>query len=477
MIFSTAQFLACFALFLPAYWLLPDRWRRPVLLGASYYFYMCAVPWTIVVILGITAIDFVAGLRIERARTRRAKRLALAVSLAANLAVLGWFKYAGFFAVTLNDLLGTGLPIWRVVLPLGISFHTFQAISYTVEVYRGRVPAERSLLDYALYVAFFPQMVAGPIERPYNLLPQFHRPKALTFEAFRSGAQLALWGLVKKVVVADLLAPVVATVYGAPRAFSGPVLLLATFFFAVQIYCDFSGYTDMARGIARLLGYELMLNFRQPYLARSIGEFWRRWHISLSTWFRDYVYIPLGGSRGGTARTSLNIMLVFVASGLWHGASWTFVVWGALHGAYLLVGRLTAPFRARLRAAAAIDASGAAWAIARTATTFTLVLVAWPFFRARSIGDAAYVFTHVWHWRGARAAELLGVGLPRFELATAFAFIAALAVVEYLLANHAERVARLWSVRAVRWASYYAQAFLVVFFGVFQHIAFIYFQF
>ena len=253
MIFSTFQFLVFFVVVLLLYFVLPKSWRHGLLLISSYYFYMCSVPWYITVIIAITLIDFWAGIKIDDALLQSTKRRYLILSIISNFGLLFTLKYAGFF----SQSFGFNVPLLRFILPLGISFHTFQAVSYTVEVYRGRYPAERNLLTYALYVAFFPQMVAGPIERPYNLLPQFHTGKALTYDRFQSGVRLTLWGLFKKVAVADLLAPAVGTVYSHPRNFSGPLLGLATVFFAIQIYCDFSGYTDMAIGIARMMGLRL----------------------------------------------------------------------------------------------------------------------------------------------------------------------------------------------------------------------------
>ena len=373
MIFTTYQFLVFFICVFVLFFTVPKSWRHPLLLIASYYFYMCSIPWCITVIIAITLIDFWAGIRIENAPTKPGKRAYLVLSIVSNFGLLFTLKYAGFFAQSmLNDFLGLNIPVLHFILPLGISFHTFQAVSYTVEVYRGRVPAERNLLTYALYVAFFPQMVAGPIERPYQLLPQFHSEKVLRLDPFRSGFRVALWGVFKKVVVADLLAAAVNLVYAHPERFSGPQLALATFFFAVQIYCDFSGYSDIAIGIARMMGYDLMINFRQPYFAKSIGEFWHRWHISLSTWFRDYLYIPLGGNRVSKPRYFFNIMIVFMLSGLWHGANWTYLIWGALHGAYLLFGHVTADFRKRAAAMTGLHRFGGVLGTLQILTTFTL---------------------------------------------------------------------------------------------------------
>jgi alginate O-acetyltransferase complex protein AlgI len=358
-------------------------------------------------------------------------------------------------------------------LPVGLSFHTFQAMSYTIEVYRRRVPAEKNLLEYALYVAFFPQMVAGPIERPYELLPQFHREPRVTFEGVRAGMAQALWGLFKKMVLADNVADFVKLVYDTPRHYDGSALLLATLLFSIQIYCDFSGYTDIALGLARMMGYELRINFMQPYFSRSVGEFWRRWHISLSTWFRDYVYIPLGGNRVKLSRHYANLMITFVISGLWHGANWTFVIWGFLHGLYLIVAQSTAPPFARL---GPFDRLPRLTALCKTVVTFSLVTYAWIFFRANTVADAWFIATHLLP-PGRLDPVLLKVG--GFSRATApylILSIVAMFVVEWWIA-HPSSTPRIWARPAIRALAYNACLYAIVFFGFFGHRDFIYFQF
>ncbi len=477
MIFTTFQFLVFFVCVFILFFTVPISWRKPLLLIASYYFYMCSIPWYVTVIIAITLIDYVAGICIENATSRHAKRAYLTASIISNFGLLACFKYVGFFALTLNDIFGLGVPVLRFILPLGLSFHTFQAVSYTIEVYRGRSPAERNLLTYALYVAFFPQMVAGPIERPYNLLPQFHKVTTLAYDRFTSGLEIAMWGAFKKLVVANLLAPPVNTAYSHPQHYAGPILALATFFFAVQIYCDFSGYSDIAIGIARMMGYDLMINFRQPYFARSIGEFWHRWHISLSTWFRDYLYIPLGGSRVSKARYFGNVMFVFLVSGLWHGASWTFAVWGTIHGLYLIVGHVTSSFRNMLRTKLGLNRMGGLLTVLQSVTTFALVTVAWVFFRAATVKEGLYVVSHLASTRGLQANDFFVLGLPRFEMALLFPVILVVAVTEWFIAYKPASMTRLWSWRPFRWTCAYTCVFATIFFGVFGHVEFIYFQF
>ena len=379
-----------YAIFLPAvfilYWVLPHKVRWPLLLVASYYFYMSWNAAYVVLIASTTLVSWLCALGLERAGTRRAKKGCLAGALAVSLGILFVFKYFNF---TLDLLAALGLPkIPRldVLLPVGISFYTFQTLSYVIDVYRGKVRAEKNLGVYATFVSFFPQLVAGPIERSSNLLPQITSPKRFDEKNAAYGLRLILWGLYKKMVIADNLAVFVDRVYGNVEAFTGFSLLLVILFFPFQIYCDFSGYSDIARGSAKLLGIDLMENFKSPYFSSSIREFWSRWHISLSTWFRDYVYIPLGGSRVSKFRTVLNNLITFLVSGLWHGANVTFLVWGGIHGAgqvceNALGGKKRQPGRLRR--------------ILGVPCVFLFVTVAWVFFRAASLGDAVYVLGHV----------------------------------------------------------------------------------
>lgn len=310
------------------------------------------------------------------------------------------FKYYNFIAHNLNTLanvLNTTelMDPLAILLPIGLSFHTFQAMSYTIEVYRGHQPAERDFVTFALYVMFYPQLVAGPIERPQNLLPQFHKEQFFVYSNVVRGLQRMAVGMFKKVVIADNLAMVVDQVYRDPQQYHGLPLVLATLFFSFQIYYDFSGYSDIAVGAAEVMGIRLMENFRTPYFSLSLGEFWRRWHISLSTWFKDYLYVPLGGSRVPTLRHYANLLIVFLASGLWHGANWTFVVWGLLHGAFLIVEDATSPMRARVGRILFLDRAPWIGNALSMLCTFLMVSVAWVFFRASSLADAVYILGHM----------------------------------------------------------------------------------
>ncbi|MGV3641211.1 MAG: MBOAT family O-acyltransferase, partial [Adhaeribacter sp.] len=356
MLFNSLEFLVFFLLVTGAYFSTPGRYKWVLLLAASSVFYLYFKVVYLFILYATIAISYAAGRAMDRPGRAGWRRLFLFLGVAANLGVLAFFKYFPFFSAQLAGLgawagLGLDQPLADILLPIGLSFHTFQAISYLLEVYYRRQPAERHPGVFSLYVMFYPQLVAGPIERPQHLLPQLHAPKGFDLDRVASGLQRMLWGFFKKVVLADNLAGVVDQVYDQPGGLEGLPLLLATLAFAFQIYCDFSGYTDIALGCARVMGFSLVENFRFPYSSASVAEFWRRWHISLSNWFRDYVYIPLGGSRRGLLITCRNLVLVFLLCGIWHGASWNFVVWGLLHGFYLVVEAL---FRSRRRAGAGL---------------------------------------------------------------------------------------------------------------------------
>lgn len=391
MLFNSFTFVVFFIVVTGLYFQLSHRLRWALLLAASCFFYMFFVPVYILILAVTIAVDYVAGIWIEDTDDPRRKKLYLVGSIVTVCAVLFVFKYFNFFNenfAALADALGWNYSIeaLRIALPIGLSFHTFQSLSYVIEVYRGRQKAERHFGIYSLYVMYFPQLVAGPIERPQNLLHQFHERKTFDLARAQSGLSLALWGLFKKVVVADSLAIYTEAIYSHSEHHTGATLLVATYCFAFQIYCDFSGYSDIARGVSRVYGIELMRNFDAPYLSRSISEFWTRWHISLSTWFKDYVYFPLGGSRVPLLRNFFNIFVVFLLSGFWHGANWTFIVWGALHAAYLAIGRLRQLLFARIGLSTAPQ--GGVRGVIACLITFHLVLIGWVFFRATDVSQA-----------------------------------------------------------------------------------------
>ena len=383
------------------YFGMPHRYRWMLLLAASYYFYACWRLEYLTLIIASTVIDYFSGIQIGKSQTIKRRQFFLCLSLFVNLGLLFTFKYFNFF----NDSLRLAfdqfnmlyaVPELKVLLPVGISFYTFQTLSYTIDVYHGKRPPEYHPGIFAVYVAFFPQLVAGPIERSTRLLPQFFEKHGFDRQRAVEGLKQMLWGFFKKVAIADRLAYYVDIAYNNPGDQSGLSLLLATYFFAFQIYCDFSGYSDIAIGAAKIMGFELMTNFKQPYFARSIREFWQRWHISLSTWFRDYVYIAMGGNRvKKTSTWYRNLMITFVVSGLWHGANWTFIVWGGLHGAYLVFSIITKRIREAIAKFIRLDRSPALLDIWKVFVTFHLALFAWIFFRANNLGESFLIIQKI----------------------------------------------------------------------------------
>jgi D-alanyl-lipoteichoic acid acyltransferase DltB (MBOAT superfamily) len=441
---------------------------------------MAFIPAYILILLVTILIDYTAGIYIENTRGN-IRRYLLVLSIFSTCAVLFVFKYFDFFTtnfVGIAGLLGwhVAKPAVNIILPIGLSFHTFQSLSYVIEVYFSRQKAERNFGTYALYVMFFPQLVAGPIERPQNLLHQFYEVHSFDYSRVCSGLKRIAWGLFKKIVIADRLALYVNDVYASPRDFNGPQLSIATVFFAYQIYCDFSGYSDIAIGSARILGFRLMENFQTPYYSASVGEFWHRWHISLSTWFRDYVYIPLSGSRAPKHRWYLNLLLTFGLSGLWHGANWTYVLWGILNGIYMVVGNITLGLRQRVFERLGLPATSPARHAIRVFSTVGLTLLAWILFRSKSLGDAGYIVTHLFGGWGLSAV----VKTQQFQLRyfpCAIAGIITLEAIQLLQPriSFTATISRLPT--ALRWVGYVSFTFIILLFGVYRHTQFIYFQF
>lgn len=418
----------------------------------------------------LTFIDYFAGILIENAQTSGKKKIALGLSLTANLSLLFFFKYYNFFSGQFNEYLNGHLPLLDIVLPLGISFHTFQAMSYTIDVYRGRQKAERHLGYFALFIAYFPQMVAGPIERSQHLQYQLKQEQKFEYERSAEGFRLMLWGFFKKLVIADNLAVLVDAAYNNPQANHGWFLLLATYCFAFQILCDFSGYTDIARGAAQIMGINLVENFNRPYFAKSVQEFWQRWHMSLSTWFRDYVYIPLCGSRNPElSRRLFAVMAVFTTSGLWHGANWTFVIWGALNGIFYIIETLGKKQFPSL--------SLPKWL--QVVVTFNLICVTWVFFRANSVSDGIFILAQI-------GKALIGVteslrnSVPRgIFLPTLYGLFG---VIVLVYVNLLERKTLLQQRLAgqkpiLKWAAYYFLGYGTLVLGNLSNKQFIYFQF
>lgn len=402
MLFNSLQFVFFFIIVSLLYYTLRHRGRIWLLLLASCYFYMAFKPVYILILLFTILVDYFAGIWIARAEGKKRKWL-LILSLITNVGFLAIFKYFNFINQNLNIVFGlfgmqNPIPDYPLELPIGLSFHTFQAMSYTIEVYRRNQKPEKDFIIYSLYVMFYPQLVAGPIERPQNLLWQFHTYFKYNFENIKAGLIRIAWGLFMKVVIADRLAMVVDYSYNDPVSHNGLTLLLATFFFTIQIYCDFAGYSSIAIGCARLMGFKLMENFDAPYFSTSISEFWRRWHISLSTWFKDYLYIPLGGNRVSEWRLYFNYFLVFTISGLWHGAAWTFVIWGALHGIYLIAAMIMKKYfslgrKSNLSSTNSLQLKATKYF--NIGFTFVLVMFTWIFFRAHGLSNAKTVIQKI----------------------------------------------------------------------------------
>jgi alginate O-acetyltransferase complex protein AlgI len=483
MTFTTLTFFVFLALVLVLYWLLRERGpQNTLLIIASLVFYGWWDWRFCVLMLASTCVDYVAALVMASSDDPRVRRMAMIASAMVCMGLLAFFKYFNFFAesfATTAAAFGWHVDTLtlRVVLPVGISFYTFQSMSYTIDVYRGQLRACRSFRDYLAFVTFFPQLVAGPVNRASHLLGEFQRDREFDLSEAVDGCRQALWGLFKKMVIADNLAPLVDAAYTEPEAYSGGRLVLATVFFAFQIYCDFSGYSDIAIGVSKFFGVTLMRNFAYPYFSRDIGEFWRRWHISLSTWFRDYVYIPLGGSRGTRAATAAVVLVTFLLSGLWHGAAWTYVVWGALNGVASLPFALS---RAASRRSVKDVPGGerllpSASDLARMIVTFVFVCFAWIFFRSPTIAGAASVISRIVadpSW-GARPLASMG---PLNE-SRMFALIGFLLMVEWFQREHPHPLIFRSSPRFVRWAIYCGLTWATALLMPREPSSFIYFQF
>lgn len=449
-------------------------------------------PVYILILFFTIIIDYAAGLLIEKSESKKQKKFYLLWSLVANIGVLAFFKYFNFFNYNITSLAETlgyhnSIPYLSILLPIGLSFHTFQAMSYTIEVYRGHQNAERHLGIYALYVMFYPQLVAGPIERPQNVLHQFHEKHYFNYQMAADGLKLMTWGLFKKVVIADRLVSAVDQVYNNPTAYQGLPLIIATVFFSFQIYCDFSGYSDIAIGSAQVMGFKLMKNFNQPYFSKSIKEFWSRWHISLSTWFRDYLYIPLGGNRVGKWRWYYNILIVFLISGFWHGANWTFIIWGGLHGFYQVFGQITVARRDKLVRLMRHNKFDHLYKVLQIATTFVLVSFAWIFFRATSLSDAFYISTHIFTGFTESLAAIrnnahirqnfLLLGQTQQAAFLAFGLLFVFLIIEHMQNKLSFLIRLKYYSFPVRMILYNLLIVSILLFGAFTKVQFIYFQF
>lgn len=496
MLFNSINFLVFFPIVVLFYFLIPHRFRYIWLLASSYYFYMC---WNIkyaLLMLFSTIVTYFSGVFIDYFHHRSGKNAAqmmkfcVAGSLILNLSVLFFFKYFNFaldnLAWILNAVgVSVKRPVCDFLLPVGISFYTFQALSYTMDVYRKEIRPEKNFLRYALFVSFFPQLVAGPIERSKNLLNQFHEKHYFNYQRVKDGLLLMLWGFFMKLVIADRLAIFVDQVYNNWQRYGGIEIILATIFFAIQIYCDFGSYSNIAVGAAQVMGFTLMKNFCQPYFAVSVKDFWRRWHISLTSWFRDYLYIPLGGNRKGKLRKQFNLMTVFLVSGLWHGASWHYIAWGGLNGAYQIVGEATQPWRNKILDCLKVKRDCFSYRLFSQIVTFLLIDISWLFFRANGLRTAIGMLKRIWHHFELGVfldGSLLSIGIGRKDFTLLFFAIGMLWLAD-LFHEHRKSI-RQWldgQNLLFRWAAYYAAIFFIIIFGIYgfgyDATAFIYFQF
>lgn len=494
MLFNSISFIIYFPIVVFIYFVIPKKARYLWLLLASYFFYMCWNAKYAVLLLYSTAVTYVSGLLIDRCDRKegleKRKKLFVALSFIMNLSILFLFKYFNFVVGNINVILAECnlqviMPGVDLLLPVGISFYIFQALSYTMDVYRKEIYVERNFLKYALFVSFFPQLVAGPIERSKNLLKQIGTYNVFSYDNFRRGLLIMLWGYFQKIVIADRIALLVDTVYNNVGSYEGSYYLLASVLFAIQIYCDFSGYSLIAAGAAKVMGFELMENFNCPYYAKSVAEFWRRWHISLTSWFRDYLYIPLGGNRKGTARKYLNILLVFLVSGLWHGAQWTYVIWGGLNGLFQVLGSILAPLRKKAGELLGVKEESFGHKFIQVCVTFVLVDFAWIFFRAASVHDALHIIKSIltvhnpWIFFD---NSLYSLGLSQKQFHLMVFSLAVLAVADWLKYKKVNVLDRLleqdiW----FRWPAYLMGILFVLVFGIWGNAydaqAFVYFQF
>jgi len=485
MLFNSFEFLIFFITVTSLYFCIAHQYRWFLLLLSSCVFYCFFIPKYIFILFLTIVIDYFAGVWIENAVGRN-RKFALIISLITNIGILAVFKYYNFFITNINNgfhLFNANIefPLWNIILPIGLSFHTFQAMSYTIEVYRGNQKAEKHFGIYALYVMFYPQLVAGPIERPQNVLHQFYEKHSFDYQKVTSGLKLMAWGLFKKSVIGDNLTPMVDKVYSNPTEYENFPLIIGTVFFAFQIFCDFSGYSDMALGAAKVMGFDLMKNFNRPYFSKSISEFWRRWHISLSTWFRDYLYFPLGGNRVNYVRQLFNLFFVFLISGLWHGASWNFVIWGGIHGILLVLAQLRQRFLPKF-----VLSIKTFWGKAiHILIVFILVDISWIFFRATTFSDAKYIIENLFsniNLNKLHDSEYIRKNILLGQSKQIFVFsigcIVIMEIVHFLQSRHSISALISQLPNSLRWSIYTIFIFIIIVFGVYDTpVKFIYFQF
>ena len=477
MLFNSFVFLIFLGVVVPVFYALKTRQSRNIFLLLASYFFYGYWDWRFCSLLLIsTLVDFFVGRKLFITEGKAPRKRLLMTSIFANLGILGFFKYFNFFTDSFSTLISmfgghADFLHLNIILPVGISFYTFQTMTYSIDIYRGKLKPTHSFIDFALYVSFFPQLVAGPIERAAHLLPQLSEKFGATKAQFEKGAVLIIMGLFKKVMIGDTAGRLVDRIFAQPELYKSPELLMALILFAIQIYADFSGYSSIARGTAKLLGIELMKNFEQPYLSANITEFWRRWHISLSTWLRDYLYIPLGGNRKGVRRTYINLMLTMLLGGLWHGASWNFVIWGGLHGVYLAIHKWILKGKKIEEHFHYKNMKSLFRFILNVMLTNILVLFTWLFFRAKTFGQAGYFIQKMIHWEPSAFGNRIQVITLSFSLMILFFDIS-----QYLTRKHTFFL--MIKNPAIRWG-FLSIMFITVLFYMFQAepMPFVYFQF
>jgi len=479
MLFNTLSFGIFLPIVFVLYWFVANRSlkiQNILLLAASYFFYACWDYRFLFLLIFSTLLDYSTGILMSEAKSKGSKRFWFWLSVSVNLGFLGVFKYYNFFANSFADMIShfgmrPDIATIKVILPVGISFYTFHGLSYVIDIYKNRIKPERNFVDYSVFVSFFPLLVAGPIERATHLLPQIKKERTFDYSKAVEGLRQILWGLFKKIVIADNCAEYVTTIFSNPGDYSGSTHVLGALLFTFQIYCDFSGYSDIALGTARLLGIDLLRNFAFPYFSRDIAEFWRRWHISLSTWFRDYLYIPLGGSKGGTWMKVRNTFIIFLVSGFWHGANWTFIIWGGLNAVYFLPLLLTNRNRANLEIVAKGKSLPTIREFFNILVTFMLTVLAWIFFRSDTVGHALSYIAKIF----SRSLLTVPQVLPVKLLILIIVFV----IVEWIGREEEFAIAVIKKVRfsSVRLGLYYLIIIGLLLFGKFNSNQFIYFQF
>lgn len=500
MVFNSFQFLIFFPVVVALYFALPFRFRQFFLLAAGYYFYMCFKPEYVIILAVSTVIDYFLGLRIDACPTHTGKKRILVLGLIHNIGLLAALKYLDFFSQAIEALLKpfnilSGLKGFELIVPIGISYYTFKKISYLIDVYRETRKPEKQLPLFALYVSFFPEIMAGPIDRAGALIPQFRKETGFDYQRVTDGLKLMAWGFFKKLVIADRLAAFVDKVYGNPTHYEGLSLVAATIYFSFQVYCDFSGYTDIARGAGKVLGFDLAENFNRPYFSRSIGEFWKRWHISLSNWLMDYLFLPIAYNisrhlkrpqlmyiKAETWAYMTGILSTMLLCGLWHGASWTFVTWGLCHGLFLAVSFATKRTRKKIRKTLGFKKNSLLRNTFQVIFTFSLVTVAWIFFRADTMSDAIYIITHLFSgWSKVLSPHgflgALHFGLLKKELAVALISVCIMFLIQLLRKDHTfeQMIAKQKTV--IRWSFYLVFILWLMIFADAGAENFIYFRF